>query len=62
MNPIWHQTKTMYTQVLQIEHGLDSGWEVMHPVGAGRGVITVTNGPSATAPPMIADMLKVRTP
>lgn len=58
MNPQWFDSRTLYTKVLAVKHGLGT-WDVMHPVGAGRGVITVVDGPSATAPPMIAAMLKV---
>lgn len=58
MQPQWFDSKTLYTKVLAVPHGIGK-WDVMHPVGAGRGVITVVEGPSAVAPPMIAAMLKV---
>lgn len=59
MKPQWFDSNSLYSKVLAVEHGLGVEWDVMHPVGAGRGVITVVKGPSATAPPMIAAMLKV---
>lgn len=59
MNPVWHDSKILYTKLVFVEHNLQHDWCVVSPVGAGNGITTVETGPSSRPPPIIADMLKV---
>lgn len=59
MSPVWYDSKSLYTKILMVEHGLKEDWSVVHPFGSGNGVNTVETGSSSKPPPMIADMLKV---
>lgn len=61
MDFIWYATDYGHSRVLECQPPHELGeWTVIHPFGAGDGVVEVLNGPSTTPPPEIAAILRVK--
>jgi hypothetical protein len=61
MNVVWHQTSHIHSRVLAPDPKHELGeWEVYAPGWKGLGVVTVARGASATPPPEIMAICRVK--